>query len=202
MGIKFLRDGIDSANFVAMYSVDGQVGWNYFENDFSNHIARAKSASLIPVAAKFSSYTDYVQEVGLSDMAKWGQDGTKASPTKFPFSLRFHPTGNVSTPDTYIAGSPFTDGLMAIPAGTTLYEVYAMDKPSELGGYETLIAEVVLTSTMSTSMWGDKEFFVRHQDMKDDLNYHPEWEPFTAKFSWFGEEGVTSGCPYAKAFLQ
>merc|ERR1712198_603804 len=29
MGLKFLRDGIDSANLVAMYSVNGQEGWNF-----------------------------------------------------------------------------------------------------------------------------------------------------------------------------
>jgi len=38
MGLKFLRDGVDSANLVAMYSVDGQDSWNFFKNDFSNHI--------------------------------------------------------------------------------------------------------------------------------------------------------------------
>ena len=40
MGLKFLRDGRDSANLVAMYSVDGQESWNFFKNDFSNHIPR------------------------------------------------------------------------------------------------------------------------------------------------------------------
>jgi len=31
MGLKFLRDGMDSANLVAMYSVNGQPGeWNFF----------------------------------------------------------------------------------------------------------------------------------------------------------------------------
>lgn len=35
MGLKFLRDGIDSANLVAMYGVNGQPGeWNFFEHEF------------------------------------------------------------------------------------------------------------------------------------------------------------------------
>jgi hypothetical protein len=59
LSIKFLRDGIESANFVAMYSVDGQDTWDYFANDFSNHIAAAGPA-LMPLAAKFSTYTKYV----------------------------------------------------------------------------------------------------------------------------------------------
>ena len=34
MGLKFLRDGVDSANLVSMFSVDGQPGdWDFFSND-------------------------------------------------------------------------------------------------------------------------------------------------------------------------
>ena len=44
MGLKWLRDGMDSANLVSMYSVNGQPGnWNFFGNDFSNHIGFATS---------------------------------------------------------------------------------------------------------------------------------------------------------------
>ena len=43
-GLKFLRDGIDSANLVAMLGVDGQPGeWDFFANDFTTHIPPAKS---------------------------------------------------------------------------------------------------------------------------------------------------------------
>ena len=38
MGLKFLRDGMDSANLLAMFAVEGQESWNFFKNDFSNHI--------------------------------------------------------------------------------------------------------------------------------------------------------------------
>ncbi len=35
MGLKFLRDGIDSANLVSSWSVNVQPGyWNFFSNDF------------------------------------------------------------------------------------------------------------------------------------------------------------------------
>ena len=72
MGLKFLRDGIDSANLVAMYGVNGQPGeWNFFEHEFQNHIKPADGAALKAVAFKFSQATDWIQEVGLSDMAKF-----------------------------------------------------------------------------------------------------------------------------------
>ena len=65
---------MDSANLVAMYSVNGQDSWNFFLNDFTTHIAPA-GLDLIPLALKFSEATDYVQYVGLSDMAAFGEDG-------------------------------------------------------------------------------------------------------------------------------
>jgi len=39
MSIKFLRDGVDSANIVALVSFDGQQSLNFFENSMSNSVA-------------------------------------------------------------------------------------------------------------------------------------------------------------------
>lgn len=36
--LKLLRDGRPSASMVAMYTVEGQDSWNFFKNDFTNHI--------------------------------------------------------------------------------------------------------------------------------------------------------------------
>ena len=53
-GLKFLRDKVDSANLVAMYSLKGQPNeWNFFQHDFSNHI-EAPTGLLKTVALKFS----------------------------------------------------------------------------------------------------------------------------------------------------
>ena len=60
MGVKLLRDGADSANFVAMYSVDGQPTLNFFANDFSNHIPASTSLSLKPLEFHFSGETKYI----------------------------------------------------------------------------------------------------------------------------------------------
>ncbi len=55
MGLKFLRNGIDSANLVSMNSVNGQQDdWNFFSQDFSTHIPAASGAALTAVAEKFS----------------------------------------------------------------------------------------------------------------------------------------------------
>ena len=44
--------------------------------------------------------------------------------------------------------------LRTIPPGSTLFHVFATNKPEELGGKELLIGEVILTSILTTSREG------------------------------------------------
>ena len=67
-GLKFLRDGVDSGNFVAMDSVDGQQSWNYFLRNFTNKIP-SPSLAMTPLAVKFATATPHIGQVGLSNMA-------------------------------------------------------------------------------------------------------------------------------------
>merc|ERR1711953_465071 len=151
MGLKFLRDGMDSANLVAMYSVDGQESWNFFKNDFVNHVPPGGLA-LLPLEQKFSEATNFVQQVGLSEFSKYGENGQEAADVLFPFMLTFKPTGEISFPDEYV--NDWLEDLKSIPVGTTLYNIYAQDVPEELGGTQTHIGDLVLTSEMTTSLWG------------------------------------------------
>ena len=127
MGLKFLRDGIDSANLVAMYSVNGQDSWNFFKNDFTTNIGPG-GLDLLPLELKFSEATNFISEAGLSDFGKFGEDGVDAGAAmSFPFMLRFRPTGEISFPDEYV--NDWLEDLKSIPAGTTLYNIYAQDLP-------------------------------------------------------------------------
>merc|ERR1712051_315664 len=124
MGVKFLRDGADSANFVSMFGVDGQDNLNFFANDWSNHIPTPESKALIPLALRFKTATKYIQTVGMSDMAGIAQDGKAEEAPVFPWKLRFQPTGQWEFPeDTY--ETPFAEYLTTIPANSTLFDVYA-----------------------------------------------------------------------------
>jgi len=179
MGLKFLRDGMDSVNLVAMHSLDGQESWNFFKHDFSNHIAPGGVANL-PIKIKFSKYTSHIQQVGLSDWSSHDQYGTPANNSVFPYRLRFHPTGNISFTDHFT--KHHTEDLVTIQNGTLLYEIFALDKPEELEGVEMHIGNLVTLSNMVTSWWGDRKLFFRHQDMVEDLKIRPEWKEFTPIF--------------------
>ena len=50
-------------------------------------------------------------------------------------------------------------------------------------GTETHIADLVLTSELTTSNWGDRRLFFRHQNMADDVMLKPEWDPYLEKVS-------------------
>ena len=58
-----------------MFGVDGQPSWNFFKNDFSNHIPDPIGAGPKAIAAKFKSGTPLVNYVGLSDIATYNQKG-------------------------------------------------------------------------------------------------------------------------------
>ena len=38
-------------------------------------------------------------------------------------------------------------------------------------------------SILTTSRWGDKGLLIRHQDMADDLQVHPEWNRDLIQYS-------------------
>jgi len=178
---------------VAMYAVDGQSSWNFFENSFYNHIGNARNADTKLLSNKFAEQTDWITEVGLSDMARFDQYGAETSNPVFPFAIRFEPSGDIEFPSSY--HGLFTDDLKTIPVGSTLYKVHAMDKPCNLGGTESYIGDLVTTSVQTTSNWGDKHFFVRHQDFKDDVAKQPTWGAYASNFSR-GDE-FSYGCPFA-----
>ena len=65
-----------------------------------------------------------------------------------------------------------------------------MDKPSELGGTEQMIAMMYTASEMNPSLFGDNHLYFRHQLIDDDLQFRPEWEPYVPAYGGLFE------CPF------
>lgn len=171
MGIKFLRDGRESANFVAMYTLDGQScnESNFFEHEWSNHINNTDNFGLKIIAAKFWQASSCPLMVGLSDFATSSAD-TPAPPGSFPFQLIFSPTYDSECD--CMDYDACLGQLKAIPTGTQLFQVFAISNP---GDARQAIGNITLTSELVTSTVGDEELFFRHQHMEDDFTIHPEW---------------------------
>ena len=62
MGLKFLRDGVDSANLVAMFDIAGQESWNFFKNVLSNHLPEPPEDRRA-VMEKFYTATNNIRQV-------------------------------------------------------------------------------------------------------------------------------------------
>jgi len=178
MGLKFLRDGVESASLMAASS-EGQKSWNAFKNSWSNHIpALNNDKSILTFSSGASPHS---LQVGLSDWARYGENGRPIADTEinYPYKLVFRPTGEIVFPDEYHGA--LVDDLATIEKDTVLWDVFAWDNPEELGGREELIGSLILTSPLVPSLWGDTKLFFRHQDMRDDFILRPEWEEFTIK---------------------
>lgn len=171
MGLKFLRDGRRSANFVSMYSLDGQPcsDTDFFQHDWSNHIPMTDNFGLKIIAAKFWQASYCPLMVGLSDMAS-DADGVAPQPGTFPFELKFKPS--VSSPCSCSDYDQCLSNLASIPSGTKLFDVEARPTPHASLQH---IGTVTLTSQLAQSKWGDEQFFIQHQNMEDDFALHPEW---------------------------
>lgn len=190
-GLKFLRDGRDSANLVAMYDLEGQPNdWNFFSHAFTNHVQPKSSAVITIGSAKFATATKYVTEVGLGDFAQYTSSGAQEAQKNYPFELKFEPHKSVSNKFSKDLGDKnygkFTDQLVTVPANSVLYNVYALDKPTELNGSWKKIGALQLDGGLVKSEWADKQLFFRHGYMDYDLNEHSDWTKYTPKFCPFG----------------
>jgi len=187
-GLKFLRDNSHSANMVAMFSVDGQDSWNFFKNDFTNHIPAAQNTAQKVLAKKFMQGTPFITYVGLSDFSQIDKHGNNVADFKFPFQLVFEPTLRNNLPDTFKEDFQLT--LSKIPVGTALYKVHALAEP---GSPQVHIGDIVITSQFTSSYFGDRYLFFKHQDMREDVKFKPEWEKH------LNVGAGASKCPFAMA---
>ena len=121
--------------------------------------------------------------------------------------MRLAPRDPCGFPDAW--HGPYYDTLTSgcIPSGTHLFDVFAHDKPEELGGSEKLIGAIITTSDVVTSIYGDTRLFFRHKRFEDDLEEHPEWTPHVQTWTrpTFDEllplpEESPAECPFSYLF--
>ena len=91
LAVKFLRDGIDSANAFGAHSLVGQSGYNFFEEEIFTIVPDDSQfdTDWIPIGEHFSSETFFPNMLGNSDFAAAKQDGTIVEHPVYPFNLIF-----------------------------------------------------------------------------------------------------------------
>jgi hypothetical protein len=181
--LKFLRDGMPSVNIFAVHSLTGQPSYNYFQHDISNHVAdfhHLAGPELLKSRANFARGSPWPVMQGLNTVA----GSETVSTPRFPFRVIFHPETHLHKgfPDAYTGVSLFkqlSDGVKPGP----VYKVYAIQTPADDVNLDKAvhIANIVLTTDLTTSTFGDTKLFFRHVRFDDDLKYYPEWEEPTRK---------------------
>jgi len=181
--LKFLRDGRPSVNIFAVHSLVGQPSFNYFAHDISNHVAdfhHLAPAPLLKSRANFARGSPWPVMQGLNTVA--GSEYVKQP--RFPFRVIFHPELHLHKgfPDKYPGVSLFQQLSEGVKPGP-VYKVYAIDAPEDDVNLDKAvhIANIVLTTDLTTSTFGDQKLFFRHVRFDDDLKLRPEWEEPTRK---------------------
>jgi hypothetical protein len=91
MSIKFIVDGKQSSNLVAMFSTSGQASWNFFKNPFTPQFDISDNSSIAEklIAAKFSKVTYYISSMANRELSLINDKGETSSHIKYPFKLVF-----------------------------------------------------------------------------------------------------------------
>lgn len=175
VGVKFLRTGVSSANFMLLHSLDplANNNFNFFAEPVSNHLSGTfDSISLKVLAQKFCQTGYCLGKVGISHLTTHDQDGNTVEEPNFPFKFSFT-AADVSFPEAPPNSfNDFVGQFTALPVGTTLYNVMAHSSPDDAG---SLLGQVVTTDNCVTSKFGDSKLFFRHKPIEEDQALRPEW---------------------------
>jgi len=165
ISMKFLRSGVPSGNMFAMYSLQGQTSWNFFDHDLTNHVPDLSANAgflLKELRSTFAKASAWPVMIGISNLAQFDESGTNITSPKFPFRLVFHPTTALHTAFPDAPQQPFTDVLVRGLANPgPIYNVYAVVNPGDTNNQFVHIATISSTTPATTTKFGDVYMFFR-----------------------------------------
>jgi len=173
LSFKFLRDGRQSGNFVALRQSKASKttdGFAFFDDSFSKIGSPPAPLRML----KFDQASDCVSMVGLSDVCSYAQDGTSAGDSlDFPYDIQFQASSDkVHLPNKTMTDAELLQHLSNIQEGTELLDVYAKASPK---AERKFLGKLRTTSQCVMSAFGDESLFFRHQRMEEDFVKKPEW---------------------------
>lgn len=175
LALKVLRDGTFSSNVSSLVSLDGQEdNYNFFEYPMSNIVPVGHSMGQKMVHKIFLTATKYPEELLASDMSSVDAHGVTIKENRSPRQIFFFPNKDLKFPTT---AHEVRADFATIPAGTVIYQIYALsdkykdfdysdytpEKVKEFQKDSEHIADVVTTSEFVSSAFGDDGIFFRHQ---------------------------------------
>lgn len=158
-----------SLNLLLMHSVDGQDGHDFFAHAFSNSLPPARAFATRLLAAAFErSLVDIGAldtnpgRLTLEHLTSVEADGSRVARPRTPDQLLFVPTvrARALMPDAG-ADDDFRVRLAGLRVGDAVYDVLAVAQ-GESADAARPIGQLILTSTVVASRYGDERLFFRH----------------------------------------
>ena len=174
LAFKVLRGDAPSANISALVSLEGQDrDFNFFKHPMSNIVPASQKFGQKLVHRVFSKVSAYPEELVVRDMAEINSHGEKEKTVQTPRQLFFVPKTLVFSSEKHDVREDF----LAIPEGTTLYQVFALTQKYDDFNYDNYtpadvakflkesvhVADIVTSSEFVASEFGDSGIFFRHQ---------------------------------------
>ncbi len=175
LALKILRDETHSANISALYTLGGQGrNFNFFENALSNIVPTGDELGMKLVNKIFKRVSKYPEQLNTYDMAQFNNQGSRESQVISPRQIFFVPNPQLAFSTQM---HDFRRDLVTISKGTTLYDIYALDRSEQDFTYDeyTLdmipkflkkskpIARIVTDSKFILSSFGDDRILFRHE---------------------------------------
>lgn len=176
VGVKFLRSGVPSGNFVGLVALEPlpNNNYNFFAANLSNHIPAAVAASSQFLVGKFVQASSCPTQVGLSDICRYDIDGKKTSDSniKFPYKVVLD-SGSIHTPSSPSSQATLQNNILSAVAGaSSLYKIYAYTSPT---ASFTLGSMQVDKDGCTNSAFGDASLFFKHDLIEHDWALRPDF---------------------------
>eukprot|EP00980_Cylindrotheca_fusiformis_P003611 scaffold812_cov124-Cylindrotheca_fusiformis.AAC.3 len=191
VAIKLFRGGnIESGNILFLGCKVGQEEEDFFSHCLSTQITSSMPTPLKPILGLFKKYSSNPLLLGNSNLCAYNSKGEACEDFNFPYCLTLKPiVRQEKTPSTTRETTQktankqdkptesFLDGIMNLPSGTVLYDLFASPDPLSVADGTKLqrIGRLVSTSEMIFSPPNDGLFF-RHQKKDEDFRFKPHWK--------------------------
>lgn len=156
LALKMLVNGQDSANFSALYTLNGQgQDHNFFAHSLSNIVPVVNEFGPKFINSIFRRVTRYPTKLSLQDFGLFDRTGQAIATPNSPAQISLVPELQfVNTPH------DFRQDLTPLPVETKLFTVTV----SESG---QVIGHLVTKSKFVASAYGDSQLFFRHQRFRN-----------------------------------
>ena len=176
-GFKFFRDGVDAGNCFSLHAFEGHPWtFNFLRPVYNTHVdIPTNECNLMTSHAKLSQVSKHVGNMSLKGLSDYDQYGNHEPNPVWPFRCEFRPRDPCNFPDEWHGSYLDTLTSGCIEVGHTLWDLWCLEGPEALGYSISKVGEIVTTSEVVTSMYGDTKLFFRHVRFEEDLEARPEW---------------------------